>query len=166
MNPSPLRSAGQVPTFSLILPDIRSSHNVGAMFRTADACGVDHIYLVGYTPVPPRPDIHKVALGAEEWLLWSQAKSLKRLIGTLKKKGVQIVALEKTDGSVDIAHASFQKPLVLIVGNEVDGISKDILKLCDLVVHIPMHGKKESLNVSVAAGIGMYVINEQLTINN
>ncbi len=151
-----------IPAFSLILPDIRSSHNVGAMFRTADVCGVDQLYLVGYTPVPPRPDIHKVALGADEWVPWKQYQSLKRLIKELQKKGVQIVALEKTEDSADIAQASFKQPLALIVGNEVEGIPKDVLKLCDSVVHIPMHGRKESLNVSIAAGIGMYVIKSKL----
>lgn len=147
-----------IPAFSLILPDIRSCHNVGAMFRTADACGVGQIYLVGYTPTPPRPQIDKVALGAELWVPWKQYASLKRLIRELKKKDIQIVALERTEDSIDIATADFAKPLALIVGNEVDGIPKDILVLCDFVVHIPMRGRKESLNVSIAAGIGMYMI--------
>lgn len=142
--------------FYLILPNIRSTHNVGAMFRTADACGVNKLYLVGYTPVPPRPDIHKVALGADEWMPWEQKKDLKRLIATLKKKGFTIVALEKTDTSIPISTYIPHGPLALIVGNEVDGITSDILALCDDVVHIPMYGKKESLNVSVAAGIAMY----------
>jgi len=150
------------PTFSLILPNIRSGHNVGAMFRTADACGVDHIYIVGYTATPPHPQIDKVALGAETWVPWSSYKHLPRLIRQLKKKGVQIIALEKADASVDIATVRVQTPLALIVGNEVDGIPDNILALCDRVVHIPMHGKKESLNVSVAAGIAMYAIRTKI----
>lgn len=154
--------------FYLILPNIRSAHNVGAMFRTADACGVDQIFLVGYTPVPPRPDIAKVALGAETWMKWRQYKNLKTLIKNLQKKGVKVVALEKTPNSKEIGQRKWKKneSVALIVGNEVDGVAPEILKICDAVVHIPMYGKKESLNVSIAAGIGMYEIQRQRTSLN
>lgn len=148
--------------FSLILPDIRSCHNVGAMFRTADACGVDFLYLTGYTATPPKPQIDKVSLGAEKWMPWKQYKNIKSLIKRLKKQGICVVALEKTAASKDIGTVPFKTPLALIVGNEVDGVSSDILKLCDEVVHIPMYGKKESLNVSVAAGIALYAIKQSL----
>lgn len=151
--------------FYLILPNIRSCHNVGAMFRCADACGVTKIYVVGYTPTPPRPEIAKVALGAETWVPWEQRKDLRRLVQSLQKKGVHVVALEKTSESQDIADWGRKKStagVALVVGNEVDGISQDILDLCDSVCHIPMAGKKESLNVSVAAGIGMYVLSEKV----
>jgi len=134
---------------------------VGAMFRTADAFGVDKIFLVGYTPTPPKPQIDKVSLGAETWMKWEKRVDLKRLIISLKKKGAYVVGLEKTNGSVQIADSKKQiggKDVALIVGNEVDGISEEILATCDLVVHIPMYGKKESLNVSVAAGIAMFEI--------
>ena len=146
--------------FYLILPDIRSCHNVGAMFRTADACGVDKLFLVGYTATPPKPQIDKVALGAETWIPWEHKKDLKRLIASLKKKDFFIVGLEKNERSIDIAELNLenQKNVVLIVGNEVDGVEAEISALCDEVVHIPMYGKKESLNVSVAAGIAMYSI--------
>ncbi len=150
------------PEFYLILPNIRSSHNVGAMFRTADACGVTKIFLVGYTPVPPRPDIHKVALGADEWVSWEQRKTLKPLLKSLKNNGVKIVALEKNEKSLPIETLSVSSSVALIVGNEVDGISPDILAFCDVVVHIPMRGRKESLNVSIAGGIGMYEIGNRL----
>ncbi len=147
--------------FYLILPNIRSAHNVGAMFRTADACAVDQIFLVGYTPVPPRPDIAKVALGAETWMKWKQYKNLKTLVKNLQKKGIMLVALEKTESSQDISLSKFQFPLALIVGNEVDGVDPEVLKLCDQTVHIPMLGKKGSLNVSIAAGIAMYVTSQK-----
>lgn len=146
---------------SLILPNIRSCHNVGAMFRTADACGFSKLYLVGYTATPPKPQIDKVSLGAETWVPWEQHDDLQTLLLSLKDQGVRLVALEKTEKSVDIATASLQKPLALIVGNEVDGLSSEILALCDDMVHIPMHGRKKSLNVSVAAGIAMYTIKNQ-----
>lgn len=150
--------------FYLILPDIRSCHNVGAMFRTADACGVTKLFLVGYTAQPPKIQIDKVSLGAEKWMPWEYRKDLKRLLGSLKKKGVVIVGLEKTEDSKQIADTMKQiknNDIALIVGNEVDGVSDDILTLCDHVVHIPMYGKKESLNVSIAAGIAMYEISRK-----
>lgn len=142
--------------FYLILPNIRSCHNVGAMFRTADAFNVTKIYLVGYTPAPPKPQIDKVSLGAEKWVPFEVKKSLPLLLKKLKKQGVKIYALEKTDNSVDISTVSFSDKIALVVGNEVDGVPKEITDLCDVVVHIPMFGKKESLNVSIAAGIAMY----------
>ena len=151
--------------FYLILPDIRSCHNVGAMFRTADAFGVSKIFLVGYTPTPPKPQLDKVSLGAEKWVSWEQRKDLRRLVISLKKKGVIIMGLEKTSESVKIEDLRLkinEQDIVLIVGNEVDGIREDILKLCDNVVHIPMYGKKESLNVSVAAGIALYLVKNAL----
>lgn len=151
--------------FYLILPNIRSGHNVGAMFRTADAFGVDKIFLVGFTPDITHPHLKKVSLGAENWVPWGKRKDLKRLITSLKKKNIEIIGLEKTEFSEDINKTKLnpeKKGIALIVGNEVDGVEENILKLCDKVVHIPMFGKKESLNVSIAAGIGMYVIKNNL----
>lgn len=148
--------------FYLILPDIRSCHNVGAMFRTADACGVDKLFLVGYTSHPPKPQIDKVSLGAEKWMPWEAKTDLKKLILSLKKKGFQIVALEKTETSQELKKLEITKDIALIVGNEVDGVTEEILKICDNVGHIPMYGKKESLNVSIAAGIAMYEIKNKL----
>ncbi|HLD31356.1 MAG TPA: RNA methyltransferase [Patescibacteria group bacterium] len=148
-------------TLFLILPDIRSCHNVGAMFRTADACGFAKIYLVGYTPCPPKPQIDKVSLGAEKWMAWENRQDLPCLLRELRQAGVRVIALEKTAKSVDIKKVrKTKKPLALLVGNEVDGISESIMKLCDQVVHIPMQGRKESLNVSVAAGIAMYMLSQ------
>jgi len=154
--------------FYLILPDIRSCHNVGAMFRTADAFGVDKIFLVGYTPHPPKPQIDKVALGAEKWVEWEGYDDLKKLIKKLKKENFKIIGLEKTKKSVEIEKLKKEikeiGDLVLIVGNEVDGIKPGILKLCDHVVHIPMYGKKESLNVSIAGGIAMYLFSQDRVV--
>ncbi len=147
--------------FYLILPNIRSCHNVGAMFRTADAFGIDKLFLVGYTPAPPKPQIDKVSLGAEKWMKFKVEKDLQKLIKKLKKDKFEIVALEKTDNSTDIKDFKTDKNIALIVGNEVDGVSEDILELCDKVVHIPMYGKKESLNVSIAGGIAMYQLRKK-----
>lgn len=146
--------------FYLILPDIRSCHNVGAMFRTADAFGIAEIFLCGYTACPPKPQIDKVSLGAEKWVKWKYYKSTIRCIKNLKKKGVKIIALEQTSSSIEITKTKFDFPLALVVGNETEGVSKNILDLCDKKVYIKMHGRKESLNVSIAAGIAMFQIAE------
>lgn len=132
------------------------------MFRTADAFEIKKLFLVGYTPAPPKPQIDKVSLGAEKWIPFQVCKYLKPLIARLKKKGVHIYALEKSEKSVDIGNFDIKKPAALIVGNEVEGVSSDILALCDGVLYIPMYGKKESLNVSIAAGIAMYEISNRL----
>lgn len=156
------RGNDKLPKFVLILPNIRSAHNVGAMFRTADGAGVDKIYLVGYTPCPPHPQLDKVSLGAEKWVKWEKAGRLADLLKKLRKVGYNIVALEKTPKSRNLFTFKPTRrgggPLALIVGNEKTGVSKSALKYCKTVVHIPMRGKKSSLNVSVAAGVAMYTI--------
>ena len=144
--------------FILILPNIRSAHNVGAMFRTADGAGVDKIYLTGYTPCPPHPRLDKVSLGAEKAVKWEYCKQTGRLLGKLKKMGYNIVALEQTEKSQNIFVWEPKFPLALIVGNEKTGVEKNLLKYCDEAVEIPMCGIKQSLNVSVATSIALYRI--------
>ena len=138
--------------------NIRSLWNVGAFFRTADAFGVEHIYLTGYTPVPPRREISTTALGAETWIPWSQEVDPLKIIENCKKEGFCIAALEKTNGSTLITKFVQTKPLLLIVGHEVTGVPKEILESSDVILEIPMQGKKESLNVSVALGVGLYAL--------
>jgi len=148
----------------LILPDIRSAINVGAIFRTADAVGIDKIYLVGCTPRPTdqfgriQKDISKSALGAETWIKWEYKETILPLIRNLKKQGYEIVALEQDKKSID--YRKYKKPskMAFILGPEVTGLDKKILKVCDRVVEIPMHGQKESLNVSVACGVALFRI--------
>jgi len=147
--------------FVLVLPNIRSAHNVGAMFRTADGAGVDKIYLVGYSPCPPHPQLDKVSLGAEKWITWEYCRQTSRLLKQLKKEGYNIVALEDTKNSRNLFTYRPKFPLALIVGNEKTGVTKAVLKYCDKAVKIPMRGRKTSLNVSVAAGIAMYYISHQ-----
>lgn len=151
----------------LILHDIRSVLNVGGIFRTADAIGIDKIYLTGYTPAPldrfgkKRKDLIKTALGAEETVLWESKKNLLTLINKLKKENFKIIALEQDKNSVDYKNLKINlatENFALIVGTEVTGISKNILKKCDVIIEIPMKGKKESLNVSVATGIALFHI--------
>lgn len=144
--------------FVLILPNIRSGHNVGAIFRTADGAGVEKLYLTGYTPCPPHTQIDKVSLGAEKWVPWEYKKQAGGLLKNLKKIGYNIIALEQTGNSVNIFDWKPKFPLALVLGNEKTGVPKSLLKYCDQSVEIPMRGKKKSLNVSVAAGIAMYSI--------
>lgn len=149
------------PKFILILPDIRSAHNVGAMFRTADGAGVDKIYLCGYTARPPHTQLDKVSLGAEKWVPWEYSKQAWRLLGELREKGYNIVALEQTKTSVNIHKWKPKFPLALVVGNEKTGVTKSLLKYCDSSIELPMRGRKTSLNVSVAAGVAMYYIGQK-----
>lgn len=139
---------------------------MGSIFRTADAAGVSKIILSGYTPGPidrfklPRKDFAKVSLGAEKTIFWSQTKTLAQAIRQLKKENYFVAAVEQDKRSTSLFDfkAPKDKPLALVLGNEVRGISKQGLALCDAVVEIPMRGKKESLNVSVAAGIALFTL--------
>ena len=153
----------------LIVHNIRSAYNVGAILRTADGAGVTKVYLTGYTPKPFREKdspyitayqkmIAKTALGAQNFVNWEKKEKVLDLIKKLKKKNFLIVALEQDKKSVNIKEASYQFPVVLILGNEVEGVSQQILKQCDLIIDFPMRGKKESLNVSVATGVALYTI--------
>ena len=150
----------------LILNDIRSVENVGAMFRTADAAGIDKIYLIGTTPTPidrfgrKRKDLAKSALGAEEYVAWKYKKTISPLISKLKKEGFYIIAIEQDKNSVDYRKlkASSYELKAFLVGTEVTGIPKNVLKKCDVIAEIPMRGKKESLNVSVALGVALFRI--------
>ena len=150
----------------LILYNIRSVENVGAIFRTADAAGINKIYLVGYTPTPldrfgrKRKDLAKSALGAEEFVKWEQRKSVFSLLAKLKKENFLIIGIEQDKNSVDYKTLRLRsgQANAFIVGAEVSGVPKNILKKCDIVAEIPMRGKKESLNVSVATGIALFKI--------
>jgi len=150
--------------FVLVLPDIRSAINVGAIFRTADAVGVSKIYLTGYTPRPNdkfgrvQKDIAKSALGAETWIPWDYKKSLGLLIKQFKKEGYTIIAIEQDKKSIDYRKIKIKNKTVFILGSEVGGLDKKILDKCDQIVEIPMKGRKESLNVSVACGVCLFRI--------
>lgn len=146
----------------LILHNVRSAGNVGSIFRTADAAGVTRIFLTGYTPAPVdrfgrmRRDIAKTALGAEHSVPWEKRASLSRLVASLKRKSLSIVALEQGARAIDYRTYQPRFPAAFILGNEVRGIDARTLRLCDTVVEIPMRGTKESLNVSVAAGVLLF----------
>ena len=150
----------------IILDNIRSLFNVGSIFRTADAAGVEKIYLCGITPTPTdrfgriRPQLAKVSLGAERTMNWEYVESASKLINKLKKEKFKILAVEQSKKSIPYLNLRIKKSdlnkIVLIFGNEVDGISEIILKKADKILEIPMSGKKESLNVSVSFGIVVF----------
>lgn len=151
--------SGSMKEFYVVCDNIRSLENVGSIFRTADALGVTKIFLCGITGKPPNHKISKTALGAEKTVPFEYVKQTGRLIDKLKSSKINIVALEQSKQA--IAYISFKPkfPLALIMGNEVEGVSKKILKKADKVIYLPMIGKKESLNVSVAFGVAGYHIN-------
>ncbi len=150
----------------LVLDNIRSTHNVGSLFRTADGFGVSKIFLCGVTPDPvdrfgrDRNDIAKVALGAEKIIPWEHVGSTIEAITKLKNHGYRIVALEQAERSISLKDfPTTKKDIALVLGEETQGLVTDILDACDIVVEIPMQGAKESFNVSVAAAIALYEMN-------
>lgn len=151
-----------LPQIYLLLHNIRSTHNVGSIFRTADAVGVSKIYISGYTPAPKdrfgrdRADIAKVALGAEKDIEWESVEDSINLIKKLKKDKIEIIALEQGPNSVDYRKIKTKEKMLVILGEEVKGVTEELLNLSDQIAEIPMHGKKESLNVSVATGVLLY----------
>ena len=152
-----LMSKPRLP-FVVILNNIRSLYNVGSIFRTADGAGVEKIWICGITGHPPNNQISKTALGAEENVAWEYREDIHSVLGELREAGYQIVLLEQMEESLPYQEFKPSTPVCLIVGNEIEGVSRNILSLCDQAVEIEMAGIKNSLNVSVAFGIIAYHI--------
>ena len=148
----------------LILHNIRSVLNVGAIFRTADAIGINKIYLTGYTPTPYdrfgriNYAFKKASVGAYEFVKWEQIRDVSTLINKLKKEHFKIFAIEQNEKSIDYKKVKLGDKNVFIFGNEIRGVSKQILNKVDKILEIPMRGKKESLNVSTSVGIVLFKI--------
>jgi len=154
----------------VIAHDIRSTHNVGSLLRTAEGLGVNHVYFTGYTAYPTYPgdtrlphisskltwQIHKTALDAENLVPWSHAEEITECIDKLKADGFTVVALEQTESSMPLPEFRPTEKVALLLGREVEGVEPEILKLCDIAVEIPMFGRKESFNVVQAAAITLY----------
>lgn len=138
--------------------NIRSTYNVGSFFRTADGAGVTKLVLSGYTARPPHKGIAKVALGAEQWFPWEYVKTPGTWLKKMKKEGYHIAVLEQTGKAKNLFTWQPKWPLILIVGNEVKGVSPALQKYADTHLEIPMHGRKESLNVATAMGIAVYSV--------
>lgn len=157
----------RVPQLSVIVEDVRSLWNVGSIFRTSDGAGFEKIFLTGITGTPPRREIEKVSLGAEESVSWQYEINPLVAVKILKEKNVEIVGLEVSQSSILLNDALkdnvFKKPLCLVIGNEVSGVSPQLLSYCSRVCHLPMRGMKESLNVAVAFGVAAYAISDALS---
>ncbi len=141
---------------AIILENIRSLNNVGAIIRTADGASFDRVVCVGYTPTPPRKEISKTALGAENFVPWEYYETIEDAIQTYKNLGCEIVVMEKNNISTDFFTLNSCDHIALVMGNELEWVSTEAQKMADHICHLPMLGQKESLNVAVAAGIGMY----------
>ena len=144
----------------LVLDNIRSAHNVGSAFRTADAFGIDKIYLGGICPVPPSPELRKVALGAEEVVPFEHIDDVAALVARLQAEDYTVIAVEQTVHSVKLDEFQREpgKKYALVFGNEVDGVQQDVVDACDYALEIPQQGTKHSLNVSVSVGVVLWGI--------
>ena len=141
----------------VVLNSIRSSYNVGSIFRTSDGAMIEKLYLCGYTPHPPKKEVLKTALGSQDSISWEFEEDSVQVVKQLKSKGYTICALEQTDSN--ISYSELQKsnlPLCLIVGNEITGVNQELIDLCDVTIEIPQFGIKQSLNVAVAYGIAIF----------
>ena len=141
---------------SILVENIRSVHNVGSIFRSADGFGAEKIYLSGYTAHPPREDLHKTALGAEDAVPWEYFKNPLDAATVIKKQGIPLILIEQTKQSKPIYEIDWKFPVCFIVGNEVSGVSEELSAMADIHVELPMRGVKQSLNVSVATGVVGY----------
>ena len=143
----------------VVMDNIRSMHNVGSVFRTADAFLISGICLCGFTPQPPHRDIHKTALGATDSVDWLYYENTVDAVLALKERGYKVLAIEQTEGSIMLdEYVDKQMPTAFVFGNEVDGVSDEVIQVCDGVIEIPQWGMKHSLNISVSAGIVLWDI--------
>lgn len=156
-------SPGRLSDLKILLHNVRSMHNVGAAFRSADAFGIDNILISGFTPYPPRPEISKTAIGAEKHVDWQKVDDLETNLLELKNSGYQLVGLEQTTNSILLPNYELpsNKKICLVFGNEVTGIDEEMLPFIDDFVEIPQYGHKHSLNVSVTVGVALYAFLEK-----
>ena len=142
----------------VIAENIRSLYNVGSIFRTSDGAYIEKLYLCGYTGYPPRKEIDKTALGSVESVNWEYCQNPQDVVAKLKEKNYTVIALEHTDASKAYTEITYDFPVCIIIGNEVEGVSKELLQTVDQAIEIPMYGLKQSLNVAVAYGVVVYHI--------
>ena len=156
------RASAKLP-LTVVLDNVRSLNNIGSVFRTSDAFRVEHIALCGITATPPHREIHKTALGAEESVEWSYHEDTTECVRGLKEKGYRIYAVEIAHDSMVLGNdgVSTDKPVAIVLGNELDGVQESVMELCDGALEIPQYGTKHSLNVSCAAAIVIWEISKQ-----
>lgn len=148
----------------IVSDNVRSMHNIGSLFRTADCFRVAHIYLCGMSPLPGHPEIEKTALGATESVPWTHVESTAEAIAHLKKEGFTIATLEQAEGSIDLREYRVEGPTALVLGHEVIGVDQAIIDAADHCIEIKQFGTKHSLNVSVSAGLAIYELHKQLSL--
>ena len=153
---------------TVVLDNVRSLNNIGSIFRTADAFRVEHVALCGITATPPHREIHKTALGAEESVVWSYCEETVECVRAFKGKGYRVYAVELAHNSLKLGTdvIATDKPVALVLGNEIDGVQETVMELCDGFLEIPQSGTKHSLNVSCAAAIAIWELCKKLRIEN
>lgn len=163
LTPDEFKEAEKLP-LAVVLDNVRSLHNVGSVFRTADAFRVGRIYLCGITAVPPHPEMHKTALGAEDTVEWRYMKSAAEAVRELRAEGFGVWAAEQAEGSLPPGGPALKPEgkYAVVFGNEVKGVAQEVVDACDGCIEIPQYGTKHSLNVSVAAGIVLWTFAERL----
>jgi tRNA G18 (ribose-2'-O)-methylase SpoU len=151
---------------TVILDNIRSQHNIGSLFRTADAFRLEALFLCGITATPPHREIHKTALGATESVYWEYHETTAGAITELKEKGYRILAVEQAEGAVRLEQLELLRDqrYALVMGHEIRGVDQVVLDMCDQCIEIPQFGTKHSLNISVAAGIVIWEVYRKLTL--
>ncbi len=161
------RASEKLP-LTVVLDNVRSLNNIGSVFRTSDAFRVEHIALCGITATPPHREIHKTALGAEESVEWSYREDTVECVRALKEKGYRVYAVELAHDSLKLGTdtVATDKPVVLVLGNEIDGVQESVMELCDGFLEIPQSGTKHSLNVSCAAAIVIWEMFKQLRVKS
>ncbi len=164
LTPEAFKEADKIPLV-VVLDQVRSLHNVGAVFRTSDAFNVSAVYLCGITACPPNAEIHKTALGAEDTVSWTHFAHTLDAVADLKAAGYTICAIEQVEGSImlDTLQLDKTRKYAVILGNEVKGVQQEVVNACDLCIEIPQYGTKHSLNVSVTGGIIIWDFFKQLS---
>ncbi len=157
LTPTEYKEAGKLD-ICVVLDNVRSQHNIGSLFRSCDAFRVGSLYLCGITATPPHREIHKTALGAEDSVSWKYYPDTREAMDELKSQGYRLVAIEQAEGSVFLQdfRVSADDKLAIIFGNEIDGVSDEIMEIVDASIEIPQFGTKHSLNIAVSAGIVLW----------
>lgn len=145
----------------VVLDNIRSMNNVGSVFRTSDCFRIEKLLLCGITATPPHREIRKTAIGAEETVEWEYFEHTRDAIQQLKVEGYKIIAIEQTENSIGLSQFTPEKKTVVVFGNEVDGVSDEVIAMCDTVVEIPQFGTKHSFNIAVSAGIVIWELHKK-----
>jgi tRNA G18 (ribose-2'-O)-methylase SpoU len=163
MSPDEYRKTPKLPV-TIVLDNIRSCHNIGSVFRTADALLIEKIFLCGFTATPPNKEIHKTALDAEKSVEWEYIKETGEAVQRLKSSGYKIFAVEQVENSIPLTGFNLQKGvrIALVFGNEVRGVQQSVINQCDGAIEIPQYGTKHSFNISVSAGIVLWEVTKRL----